>query len=311
MLFLFNMVRQHIIPQFYLKQFASKAKRSKTYKIKAYNKEKGKEIYPSLKNIGLEKYFYDKYDPPIFEIVLSFLEYYASRVYHKILKNKSVEILTDKERTIFSHFIFTQYTRTKAARELFNQVHTLIYEDLIRTKDFPKKEEFAGGFSSFLEDRAYLGQLKIMFDPNNDTNKLMRIPTKSSQHIFSLNWELLINNNEFEFYTSDHPVFLYEPESDGKTIKGYGIYAFQTPKVEMYFPLSPRLCLAMVGKESVKFSSGSDNNIEFEELEWINRQIIAEAYQFIFSKNNTFDYVKRILDLCPELKKIDRNRIYV
>ena len=156
------MVRQHFIPQFYLKQFARELKKSKTYKIKAYNKKTGKEIFPSITRIGLEHQFYDKTDPPNIEKMLSFLEFYASEIYYKIIKEESIKILSDRERTIFSHFIFIQYTRTKAARELFRQVSNLIYEDFVQTKNYPKKTSFPEGtYSSFLDERAFFAQLKI------------------------------------------------------------------------------------------------------------------------------------------------------
>jgi len=235
----------------------------------------------------------------------------ASRVYYKILKNQSTEILTDRERTIFSHFIFTQYTRTKAARQLFKQVHDLIYEDFITTKKYPYKKEFSS-YPSYLNNRAYLGQLKIMFDPNKDTDKLMRIPFESSKVIFNLNWKILKNRNKFEFYTSDHPIFIYDPDSDGETIKGYGTHSFQTPKVEMYFPLAPHFCLVLLGKDSSKYNPDkTEVYVDSNDLEWINRQVVAESYQFIFSKSNSFTYVKKVLELYPELKKTNRNRIFV
>ncbi len=306
------MVKQHIVPKFYLTQFATKTKKNGTYKIKAFNKNSGKEIRPPIDRIALQKNFYDKEEPPIFENTLAFLENHASKVYHKILREKSIISLSDKERTIFSHFIFIQYTRTQASRELFRQVYDLLYEDSIRTKNYPKKNEFDGSYPLYLKDRAFLAQLKIMFDPNIENDKLLEIPIEASKKIFNLTWKLLKNDNKLEFYSSDHPVLLYDPDSDGKTIKGYGIYTFQTPRVEMYFPLNPHLCLVMLGENTQKYVDEEQIiNINAEDLEWINRQIVAESYQFVFTKSNSFDYVKYVLEYYPELRNINRNRIYI
>ncbi|MHA1456668.1 MAG: DUF4238 domain-containing protein [Promethearchaeota archaeon] len=151
-----------------------------------------------------------------------------------------------------------------------------------------------------------------MFDPNESKNDLMKIPLDSSKLIFNLNWKIMKNQNKIEFYSSDHPIFIYDPDSDGKTIKGYGTYAFQTPRVEMYFPLTPNLCLIMLGKDSLNYNTKkTELYVQSDDLEWINRQIVAESYQYIFSKNNSFEYVKKVLELYPELKEVNRSRVYV
>lgn len=141
---------------------------------------------------------------------ISFLEFHASKIYYKIINEESIEILSDKERTIFSHFIFIQYTRTKAARELFKQIYDLAYEDLVQTKNYPTKANFDEElFNSFLKDQAFLAQLRIIFDPSEDNDKLMKIPLESSKLIFNLRMETSQKYYKIEFYSSDHPILLF------------------------------------------------------------------------------------------------------
>ena len=53
-----------------------------------------------------------------------------------------------------------------------------------------------------------------------------------------------------EFYTSDHPIFVNNPISDRKVIiKGCGAQSYQAKGVEIYFPLTPRLCLILYDRE--------------------------------------------------------------
>lgn len=45
-------VKQHYVPQFYLKSFATR--KARRYKIKCYNKESGNEFKENVRNIGME-----------------------------------------------------------------------------------------------------------------------------------------------------------------------------------------------------------------------------------------------------------------
>jgi hypothetical protein len=49
---------QHYVPQFYLKNFASKNK--KTYSINCFDKINEKQFTSNVTNIACESYFYDK-----------------------------------------------------------------------------------------------------------------------------------------------------------------------------------------------------------------------------------------------------------
>ncbi|MFX1365140.1 MAG: hypothetical protein ACFFCE_17935 [Promethearchaeota archaeon] len=55
----------------------------------------------------------------------------------------------------------------------------------------------------------------------------------------------------------------------------------------------------------------SERFVKQEELDWINMQIVAESYRLIFTKRNDFQFVKQILKKFPELKNIERNRIFI
>ena len=262
----------------------------------------------------MENYFYDNQEPPIVEDIFAYLESHSSIIYEKIIEEESVENLSDTERTIFSLFIFFQYSRTRSAREFFSQVAKLIYKHFEEDKNYPKVNNFDPRIlKKFLEDRGYTAQINIMFGPREEkSNEILTIAEETSKLIFNLDWNLTKNKFKREFYTSDHPVIINNPYSDGKMIKGYGIQAFKSPGVEIFFPLTPKLCLIIYDKRVSEYKDVSfERNVKKEELDWINTQIIAESYRLIFTKGNDFQFVKQVLREYPELKNINRNRIYI
>ena len=91
--------RQHVVPQFYLKSFAVQTKLD-NFKIFCYFKQQKNKIERlEVKDVAVKKFFYDenKLPQPI-ESYLSFTEKDLSRTYHKIIKEKSINNLNEKER---------------------------------------------------------------------------------------------------------------------------------------------------------------------------------------------------------------------
>ena len=306
-------MQQHYVPQFYLKKFARNTKPRK-YVIKCFNKSTGKNFTRNIKDIAMENYFYDNQEPPIIEDIFASLESPSSQILNKIIEAESIENLTDTERTIFSLFIFFQYSRTQGAREFLYQVSKLIYKHFEEDKNYPKIANFDPQIlKKFLEDRGYTAQINIMFGPREEkSNDFLKIAEETSKILFNLEWNITKNRFKREFYTSDHPVFIYSPYSNEKMIRGYGIQAFKAPGVEIFFPLTPKLCLIIYDKIVSKCKDvSSERYFKKEELDWINTQIIAESYRLIFTKGNDFQFVKQVLKEYPELKNIKRNRIYI
>ena len=107
-----------------------------------------------------------------------------------------------------------------------------------------------------------------MFGPKEeDSRKAFAIAEETSKMIFSLEWNLSENNFKTEFYTSDHPVVIYNPTRDEKMIKGYGLQAFKSPGLEIFFPLTPKLCLIIYEKEISDYKHvASQRYVEREEF---------------------------------------------
>lgn len=114
-----------------------------------------------------------------------------------------------------------------------------------------------------------------------------------------------------EYYTSDHPIIIFTPIRDGFPVLRFGAHQYSAKEVEIFFPLTPRLCLILYDWELSDYKLfKSTRFVQEDELEWINRQIIAKAYRTLFTKKNDFEFIRKILRDFPELRDLNRSRIH-
>ncbi|MBA7708327.1 hypothetical protein ES703_117224 [subsurface metagenome] len=302
--------KQHYVPRFYLKNFSINRKKGNI--VRCFNKETFKSYESKVEQIAMEKYFYDRTDPPKIENFFSKLESNHAGIYSKIISQKSIDDLTHKEKLVMSEYIFIQNERTRAARVRNRQITRAIYRHLEKTQEFPKFEKLSDDYKEWLlESRGEMAQLNIMFNPFEDDDSNLYYPDEIINSICSLGWILNENDSDIEFYTSDHPIFVYNPILDGKISVSFGSDSYKAEGVEIYFPLNPQLCLVLFDKEGSDYKNfGSKRKVIEKERNWINRQIIAKAHRTVFTKNNGFQFVKDFINEFPELKDPNRDRIY-
>lgn len=304
-------IRQHYVPRFYLKHFA-RQKKSKEYVIRCFNKETRKKIQQNIRQVAMERYFYDDGDPPEIEDTLSHLEGLHSKAYHKIIKNQSLEEMTLYDKAMICHYIMIQNERTRSARARNAQLTELIYKDGEHGIDLPPFESLDNDYKEWLlESRAAVGQINIMLKPIEMEDGTIHYPLEVIFKMVELEWILLKNTMKLEFYTSDHPVFVYNPPiKENEMIRGFGMAAYTARGVEIYFPLTPHFCLVLFDKEVSEYKNfGLKKDVKHDELDWINTQIIAMAHRTIFSQNNDFQFVRECIEKFPELKNLNRIRL--
>lgn len=305
-------IKQHYVPRFYMKSFARQKKPNK-FVIRCFNKENGKKYEQNITQATMERYFYDDNDPPEIENLFSRLEGFHADVYHKIISEKSIIGLTQYDKFIMCHYIMIQNERTRSARIRNTQMAELVYNYLEREENFPPYENFSEDYKKLLlESRAAISQINIIFNPVEMEDGTVHHSFEVVFNMAELGWTLLKNDLKRELYTSDHPVFVYNPPIEGeKMIRGYGSKSYTTSGVEIYFPLTPRLCLVIFDKENSYYkNSALKRRVIQKELDWINTQIIAMAHRTVFTKSNDFQFVRECIIKYPELKDLDRKRIY-
>jgi hypothetical protein len=195
-----RVIKQHYVPQHYLKGFANSNK--KNYYVCVYNKENGKKFPSNIRDIGHENYFYDISEEQNVEKRLSIIESKFSKSLKKLIKIKDLNILTSRDKEVFSNFIAIQYVRTKESRISNEQV----FEDIINIigkSSIPDFDEV---------------KLKIDKESSRDTHVDMMFSLSeeiSNVILNEMSWKLCVNRTNKPFWTSDHPCAGYnelEPE---------------------------------------------------------------------------------------------------
>ena len=326
--------RTHVVPQFYLKSFAVQTKPD-LFKIFCYFKQQKNKIKRlEVKNVAVKKFFYDdnKLPQPI-ESYLSFTEKDLSRTYHKIIKEKSINNLNEKERRCLVYLTYFQYVRTEYTRTKTTQI----------LKDALEKEK-----SNYLKDHGIeewnkynefgttkhpirIQKLLIVVDDDyveywrDKVNKstlniikiILKLKTKILNRLFNLNQILLeIKSDDLEFYTSDHPILFHSKRTvkDDEGLTFLNIYDSYT---QIYYPLSPKLCLNFYDnkifhdyKKKYPFMKKELYKSDINEVVLINKLVTHEAYRMIFSKSGRFTVAQSYLDQNPKFRDINLRRFH-
>lgn len=303
--------KQHYVPKFYLRNFAIH-KKSGEYSIRCYNKERNKLYNSNITQVAMERYFYDESDPPEVENYFSHLESLHAMVYHKIVNDQSIKRLNLYDKYMMCHYIIIQNERTRSARTRNAQLYELAYRNLEEEENFPPFDSFSeDDKKKLLEGGAARGQLNIMFNPVEMKNGTIHYPLETVFKMGKLGWILLTNDLKREFYTSDHPISVYIPPKNNELIiRGFGNQVYNTEGVEIYFPLTPRLCLVLYDKNKSEYKNfGMVKRVLQGELDFINRQIIAIAHRTVFTRTNDFKFVRDCVKNYKDLKDPNRFRL--
>ncbi len=258
--------RQHFVPRFYLRQFAMQKKNN--FYIWCYDKLNDNIFNSTVQNICVGNWFYDEkfQKDPVFEKLLSILDGYFSNLY-KIIREKPMNALKQEEKQFFAELVLLQDTRTPKTRDEF----------IIVNKKITNSEE--------IQEMKRIAQLFEMFNIESEDIK----PTFSERLDRIMEFDLFLLKNEIPttgagFYTSDHPICHYSV-SEEKDMK-------------VLFPITPELCLMFTNDkewESIHPSHYGRINQKFVQV--VNERIVEKSYRFIFSRNNDFAFVKRILKI--------------
>ena len=212
---------QHYVPRLVLKRFSMPVKKGKDPQVFVYEKSSGR-IFPSnVKNIASERDFYNGEIEGInftFELSLSEIESRVGGILNTVLKNKSVNQLSDSERIDLSKFFCLQMIRTRQHRAMLTDA-TQKLEDLLKAN---------GHDCSLLDEES----IKL------STFKQLMTHAQHYERFYEKDWVLLEAPEGKSFITSDHPVVLRNSSGGQLGLKCEGI--------EAYFPLSSKFCLAML-----------------------------------------------------------------
>lgn len=270
-----NPIKQHIIPEFYLKYFAN----TQGY-LEVYDSEQDKFFEPQKpSNTGYKKHAYTIETPDNtkdynIELALSQIEGIAKPILDKLIAQKRINSREKRELSLF--FAVLNKSRLKlinSANEEIRNKNKDIISDLEQT---PTKNQI----------------LSLSFGNIELTSMLKNVFEKQ-------NWIIFVVPKEFNIITTDAPVI-----EDYSNITE-NIRAF--PTANKIIPLSPNMVLCVAKKGSkFKYLKVQDE----EQIKGLNTLIYINRNRFIYSRNkNTIKEIKEITKNSKRICRIISNQL--
>jgi len=310
--------KHHYVPQFILNRFSAEKKK----RLYVFDKTNSKVFLSHVRDVGHENYFYQDNDMGFnvnTETRLSELENICAPVIESIVNHQCLPSIGSDEHRIICLFIAVQLSRTKNMREFLSKINRSM-ADWVRG--------FGVDPNTDVENFKVLTETEIK---QSSIDVLRSIPGDLVKHILDKEWSLLKSPKGEYFYISDHPVTMHnnyprkDRGNDGLRLRG----------IEVYFPLTPRLCLnfmcsemmnefrTKVSEHNLRISQGTafpvdmsepdnlvnkiDNNLVRvlvpENVEFQNSLQVINSSRFVYSQNQGFELAKDMLKTNPELKQ--------
>lgn len=329
--------KEHYVPRCYLKNFILE-----NDKIKVFDKFKMQIREQRIMEIAMENYFYDIN----FEELLQKVESDESEKIKSDLKNivgtqdwEDVKKLLDEkhiEKDFFSHleeiysrllhiFISKSYDGNKWVMEncsicsetekVFMALFVAI--QVIRTKSF--RTMLGDTIAKFYQTFAYKSQMNsenalpkeaFEVEANSDFVKLQHsnmildeeMAMEMAETLCNHIWIIYVNKTDYPFYTSDNPVATIPHKFD--KYMSYG--GFASEGVEIVFPISSKLLLAMYERETYKDRLQDRKYVVLsskEQINYFNCQQVYHSYRCVFSGKDNFEIAEKICKENPEFQE--------
>jgi len=272
-------IRQHYVPQFYLRNFGNQ--------LFCYDKKTGKQINTTPKNIAVKSDFYggDFHNIPSLEKELSKIENRHSISIQKLIEKKNYYSLEHKDKINICEFLGLQYLRTDQqrndARSMSNTLVNSIFEPIIPPElKISVSENWLIGLQ--LESIKDFRKFAVLF--------------------FNMKFMIMENNSNIPYWTSDNPISK-QNEYDQAPFGNMGI---TNSGIEIHLPLTPQLCI--VAMDPVVYGI-LPNSTEVD-----NQGVIRENFlqlrsskRFVYSQTKRFHLITSMLKDNPHFKDDTRS----
>lgn len=304
---------QHHVPKCYLKRWKNEKNQIHVFDTRTESKR-----ISNLEKVACERYFYDIDNRKISEQNKLFLKelglditsddqvlehYFAqnietqySNLLSKILssdldvfdEHKSY-FISPQDKEYLAFYVAVQRVRTIQLRNDIKGISSMMKQVLLDMGAFQLLNQYV---LEDEEERVVQGNMILNIDE----------VIKSANAYSRLTWILLVNNTSKKFYTSDNPIGTIA-HVDHKYMSMSGI---ESKGVEVFFPLSPKYMLIMLdGKyhvNALKFERkcyiADDNDVEY-----YNRYSVLNSYRCVFSIDDNFSTINKMLEINPSLFK--------
>jgi hypothetical protein len=263
--------KQHIVPEFLLKNFSSKEQTHIwSFDKSAINERWNNEKYRAISSAPTEDYFYDKtigVEHGSYEYVLRNNETIVAPIINRLIGCRDLNGLSEEDKSNIALFLCFQMFRTKGHLEL--------------------TENILNQFNKPVED--YIGH-KIDVNYRKVWLENLEMVNTYKQFILDKTWILAESNDEF--YLSDNPVVFQNIAHRRKNRGNLGINSLG---VEIYLPLSSSVVLGLFCNKTVPDTKPNIKCLpgNIENLNWL--QVIYST-KFVFSKTNNFELINKMID---------------
>ncbi|MDR3240594.1 MAG: DUF4238 domain-containing protein [Lactobacillaceae bacterium] len=259
-------VKQHYVPQFYLKRFMNDENR-----IWQYNKSNGSDVNMIPKNIAHQRNLYGKD---------SFLENILSEMENKFafaIKNVAEQIQEDKlflsveDKANLLGFASIQLSRSKSHNDLLINVNNM-GEEKFKKRIIP---EING---SLMNSSILVGGIQGM--------------TFSDLEVIGIKHNL----RSAQFIASDNPVI---PTNQAAAIKKVQVTGHNAVGFMVYFPISAMHAIILYDRSVYSFENTKNNIVKLisvNDVNALNKLSIAYSDLFIFHQNKLKENEKRQIE---------------
>jgi hypothetical protein len=314
---------QHYVPQFILRNFTINCGNQ----IFVFDKRKENSFKTNIRNIAAESGFYNFYIKGYhftIEPGLAEFEWQTGQAFEKIIKDRSISNLKEEDRAKIAAFVSVQIYRTRYFRDRLFDMSKWLSEISRRWGAVADNEDNP---DRLIEANIKDVSIKMILKDSEDL-----IPI-----IMSKEWMIYETNESDPFYISDNPIVLQNHRDFGPF---WGNLGLAVPGIEIYFPLTKNLTLAMLCPSHSEMFKDVFNKVSFlekvvpgfekqfapGELQWMQK--LKEGYEkgnavpmeqetvvninslqvmwssrFVFSNRNDFNLVLKMIAADPSYKE--------
>jgi hypothetical protein len=331
---------QHYVPQSYLENFSLDPNKNEK-QIFVFDKDNQKKFPTNIKNIPLERYFYDfpenlvlpGEDPQKVENFFDELEGRQKKLLKHIKKKidwifrlrkkgnaYSKKVLNQSQKIDSSYVVAFQLFRTKEFRNFLlemREVNKPFFDKLIEqeineiitqgAKEYSiiLNEESTSEIQSMLSERID-NKLSFMYKEGLSvihSNFMDSSYEPASQILREHIYLIGINDTEKPLFTSDHPVVQYPH---------LGLNGINSPGIEIAFPIDSKAILIMKEKSHFYKFAKLDGNLfplTLNDVDFYNQLQVYGSNRFVFCSEDRFDLVEEICKNNPDVCSSNKTRI--
>lgn len=271
-------VRQHFVPQFYLRNFGAE--------IYCFDKKKDVRIKSNPNDIATKSDYYGgEYEGmPSLETAFSQLEGSHAIAIQNLIEKQDYYQLSFEHKLAVCEFIAFQYLRTEESRKGIKHITEEAY-NLVGSKIMP--ENLKIGLTE-------MGSIHQHLNIMSDYRRLALL-------FLHMKFSVFLNRTTIPFWTSDNPVSK-QNEYDRNP---YGNLGIVNEGIEIHLPLTPTLCLYAL--DPTVFDEPNFKEVCTKQ-HVIRENFLQLSYstRFVYSNTSRFHIITSMLKNNPELR--DENR---